>query len=340
MDVRHDLKRREKSCLKDLITYFGSRVFHLQMVKVDKMIYIAQLYHYATHGELMTEIPFLSFSRGPHSPGIRSIMEELLERDIIYIEQNRSEIESANPCLLIKCDNPSVENLSASCLHTLEEVLQDWGEKKFGPVLDYITRSIPYISTAYKERIDFRKIRPSPHLKKVLALRQRTWIHRFVQSPGEATGTEIDPDPDPFSVSIHEVAEIYLCLCGTAPHGILRPEHLGFDARRVLEVLDGLERRNGYGPEQEAKDVNKAAKLTELLVSSNCFGQKNRRVAFQTGLLFLKKRGFSFEEDLLGTISSKEYRYEEIKAFFQRIGTRVGGIETRGKDRGPPGNIK
>lgn len=332
MCINHGLKRKEKDRLKDLITYFGSTVPHLQMVKVDKMIYIAQLYHYSTHGRLITNVPFLSLSRGPHSPDIRAVMEDLLERNIIYIEQDRSEIDTTNPCLLIKCDNPSTDHLPASCLNTLGQVLQDWGKKKFGPVLDYITRTIPFISTPYKERIDFRKIRPRPGLKEVLALPHRIGIHRVVQSPGEVTGNEIDWGPDPFHVSIHEVAEVYLCLCGTAPRGILFRERLGFDARAVLEVLDHLEAGNRDVPDQEGTDINRAARLTELLVSSNCFGHKNKGVALQTGLLFLKKRGFSLDEGLLKTISPKGYWYEEIKESFQRIGARVGSPGMGGRE--------
>ncbi len=319
MQVSYALDRKEKDRLKDLITFFGFRVPHLQMVKVDKMIYIAQLYHYADYGELMTSVPFLSLSRGPHSPVIRSLMEELIESETIYIEQNRSEIEAANPCLLIKCDIPGTGHLPGRCLNTLEGVLAKWGEEKFGKVLDYFTRTIPFLSTPYKEPIDFKKIAPFSGLKEVLALPQRTLIHRFVHSPGGDAGDASTLDHDPSPVTIHEVVEIYLCLCGATPQGIPSPACRGFDGKKVVEILETLGDTNGSGPGQRETDVSRAARCAELLARSRCFRHENEQVALQVGRLFLKKRGYSLEQRPVETNSLKGNGYEEIRAWFEGI---------------------
>jgi len=317
MQGSHTLDRKEKDRLKDLVTFFGFRVPHLQMVKVDKMIYIAQLYHYSTYGELLTDVPFLSLSRGPHSPVIRSFMEELIERKVIYIEQNRSEIESANPCLLIKSDTPGTDHLPGTCLHTLETVLEEWGKEKFGKVLDYFTRTISFLSTPYKEAIDFKKIQPFAGLREVLALPQRRLIHRFVQYPGEAVDDESDFDLAPSPVSMQEVVEIYLCLCDTKPQGILSSEYRGFDGKTLVEILERLGDTNGSGQSEKETDVSRAARYTELLARSRCFRHENEKVAFQVGRLFLKKRGYSLDQRLGGTNSLKGHA--EIKAWFEGI---------------------
>lgn len=305
--------------MKDLITFFGFRVPHLQMVKVDKMIYIAQLYHYSTHGELLTDVPFLSLSRGPHSPVIRSLMEELIESGTIYIERNRSEIESANPCLLIKSDIPGTDHLPGTCLHTLETVLTEWGKVKFGKVLDYFTRTIPFISTPYKAPIDFKRIPPFAGLREVLSLPQRKLIHRLVQPPGEAEDDESDVDLAPSPVSMQEVAEIYLCLCGTKPQGIVSPEYRGFDGKTLVEILKRLADTNGRGPGEKEIAVGTAARYTELLAGSRCFRHENEKIALQVGRLFLRKRGYSLDQRPGEENSLKGYGYTEIKAWFEGI---------------------
>jgi hypothetical protein len=325
MLVRSDLKREERDRLQDLITYFGSRVPHLQMVKVDKMVYIAQLYHYSAYGELITGVPFISLSRGPHAPDIRSIMEELLARNIIYIEQNRSEIESANPCLLIKCDDTGTGHLPDRCLNTLQNVIEDWGQKKFGKVLDYLTRTVPFLSTPYKEPIDFRKSPPSHQVKEVLPLSRRTHIHRFIHSPGEVVWNKNDSARDAAGVSLIEVAEIYLCLCGTVPQGIVSREHLGFDIRTVsaaLAVPDEIGVQ-GSGREDTDLDLSRAARLTESLAHARCFNHENEKVAFWAGMFFLKKRGYPLDKGFQEGIFPKLYEYEAIKAYFGGISGTV-----------------
>ncbi|RLB15936.1 MAG: hypothetical protein DRN37_00670 [Thermoplasmata archaeon] len=319
MQAAQYLDREEKDRLKELITFFGYRVPHLQMVKVDKMIYITQLYHYGAHGELVTNAPFLSLSRGPHSPVIKSVMEELIKNRTIYIEENPSEIESANPCLLIKCDSPSTPTLPAAILNTLEAVLKEWGKEKFGKVLDYLTRTIPFISTPYRNPIDFRKIPPFTGLQEVLDLRQRTLIHRFVKSPWEEVGDGRDSRPDRAPVSIHEILEIYLCLCGTAPQGILSHDYHGFDVKKVLEILQMLDHGDGQGLGKKETLISKATECTHLLARSGCFKYTNEKVAFQAGMFFLKKMGYRLDQDFLKTNSFNGKGYQETKAWFERI---------------------
>ena len=55
-----------KEILTNLIDYFASTVPHLQDVKLNKLIYIAHLYHYAEHGKLLTNTRFFSLSYGGH----------------------------------------------------------------------------------------------------------------------------------------------------------------------------------------------------------------------------------------------------------------------------------
>jgi hypothetical protein len=44
-------RNQENDSLKDFITYFAGTVEYLPEVKLDKLIYIAQLYHYSNYGE-------------------------------------------------------------------------------------------------------------------------------------------------------------------------------------------------------------------------------------------------------------------------------------------------
>ncbi|MFH1951770.1 MAG: type II toxin-antitoxin system antitoxin SocA domain-containing protein, partial [Pseudomonadota bacterium] len=127
--------------MKHIITHFACAVPHLLEVKLDKLIYIAHLYHYSNHGELLTDIRFFSLSFGPHAPIIRSIISELVESDVIYLMDSRTSTDPiySNPCKIIKANDHNKNKLPVSWQNTLTKVEEDWGSKSFEDILDYTT---------------------------------------------------------------------------------------------------------------------------------------------------------------------------------------------------------
>ena len=179
--------KNERDTLEDLIAYFGCAVPHLPEVKLGKLIYIAQLYHYSNYGELLTGTRFFSLSYGPHAPVIRSAIKEQLESNAIYLEKSRTSTDPiySNPCVIIRSCELKDEKLSTPCLNTVREVVEDWGDKDFEEILHYTARTIPFLSTTFREHIDLTTIDRFPGFKHALSLPQRIRIHGFVEANDE-----------------------------------------------------------------------------------------------------------------------------------------------------------
>ena len=319
MELNHIQHEDEKAGLKHLITYFASTVSHLPEVKLVKLIYVAQLYHYSNHGELLTRTRFFSFSHGPHAPTIRSAVQEQLESNAIYYEKSRTSKDPiySNPVMIIRSREFEDEKLSIPCLNTLREVVADWADKSFEDLLDYTTRTIPFVSTTFREQIDLTLIQPFRGLKHAIPLSQRVRIHGFVEA-GEAVGQDIHHS-ESCLVSINDVAEIYLALCGDLPDKIPSREHLGFSPQALIEAFDGVDDKNEDGAEKYPTDIDKAAHLTESMLDSMCFRSYSGRVALITGMLFLQRSGYFFDVNILEENWPQGNDYETLREWFSRI---------------------
>ncbi len=315
----------EKDTLNHLITYLACTVPHLPEVKLQKLIYIAQLYHYADYGKLLTGTRFFSLSYGPHAPTIRFAIKHQLENNAISLEESRTSTDPiySNVCMIIKSRERKENKLSTPCLNTVREVVEDWGDKSFEDILDYTTRTIPFLSTTYREHIDLTMIQPSRGLKRALSLPERVQIHQFMEAPEDTVGQGI-AHGDSCPVSINEVAEIYLALCGDLPENIPSREHFGFNAQAVVAALAIADDSNEDGSAKYPTHTDKAAQLTNSLLDSICFKHYSGRVALKTGMLFLKRSGYSFNGDVLEESWPQGNDYERIREWFHRVSVKAG----------------
>jgi hypothetical protein len=203
----------------------------------------------------------------------------------------------------------------------VREVLEDWGDKRFKDILDYTTRTIPFISTTYRDSIDLSRTQPSHDLKCVLSLPERIRIHQFVQAPGEPHDLGI-VHSESHPVSVIEVAEIYLALCGDLPGKIPSRKHLGFNIQAVLEAFRTLDDKNEDRTVKYLIPINKAAQLTEALSNSKIFGHLTHRVALKAGMLFLKRLGYSFERNDLKEDFPHAYDYKTLRDWFAKVSVK------------------
>jgi Antitoxin SocA-like, Panacea domain len=313
-----------KDILINLIDYFASTVPHLQDVKLNKLIYIAHLYHYAEHGKLLTKTRFFSLGYGPHAPAIRSALKNRLDGNAVYLEESRTSTDPvySNPCLIIKSSRQSQRYLPRAYVNTIEDVVENWSEKDFQWILDYTTRTLPYLATTYREHIDFRTIEPSPALRQVLPLRQRVWLHRFVKTPEDVQNERYNYG-DPGMLSASEVGEIYLALCGDIPDKIPDKNHLGFNTRAVAKAIHPTKNGMPDSVEESSTDIDRAARLAHTIIDSMSFKTYSGRVAFKSGLLFLKKNGYHFNGDVLEKSWPQNCFYNTLREWFQAISTPV-----------------
>ena len=314
----------EQGALKDLITYLACSVSHLLEVKLQKLIYIAQLYHYSNYGDLLNRTRFFSLSYGPHAPTIRFAIKEQLESNAIHLEESRTSTDPvySNVCMIIKSREPRDNRLSDRCLNTMTEVIEDWGDESFEHILDYTTRTIPFLSTTYREHIDLTLTRPIRGFKTALSLPERARIHKFMEAPEETVGQDI-AHSESCPISINEVAEIYLALCGDLPERTPSREHLGFNAQAVVAALGTVDERNQHTKEKYPTDVDMAARLTDSLLDSICFKHYSGRVALKTGMLFLQRSGHSFNGDALEESWPEGNDCKRIGEWFHRVSVKA-----------------
>lgn len=315
------LHSRQNDTLGSLITYFAGTVAHLPQVKLDKLIYIAQLYHYANFGELLTRTRFFSLSYGPHAPVLRSALAAQLDNKAICYEESRTSSDPvySNPCLIIKSCKPGYATLPNRCLETLEKVIGDWGDKPYERILDYTVRTMPYLSTCYRERIDWALIRPYRDLKLALPRSERSKLHHFVERP-EDTIWECHGFSEKDRVTINEMVEIYLALCGAIPEKIPSAEYLGFDLEAALFALDKMNSEQD-GHDRCPTKLEKAAGLADLIFNSMIFRSYSARVALTAAMLFLRKSGHSFYMDALEEHWPGENSYISFVKWFGKFST-------------------
>lgn len=318
MQLTHTQHGKEKVALKHLITYFASTVSHLPEVKLVKLIYIAQLYHYSNYGEFLTSTRFFCLSHGPHAPTIRSALQEQLERSTIFLEKSRTSEDPmySNPVMIVRSCEPNDTKLPGSCLNTLRGVVNEWADKSFEDLLDYTTRTIPFLSATYREQIDLSLIQPFRGLERVLSLPRRLEIHHFVEAGGVVGESESCP------VSINEVAEIYLALCGDLPDKIPFRENLGFNPQGVIDALSAVTDKDGA--EAHRADIDKAAQFAESLLASMSFRSYSGRVALKAGMLFLHRSGYSFHGDVMEESWPRANDYRALREWFSKMGSRKG----------------
>jgi hypothetical protein len=324
MNVNSLKNGRHRISLQDVIRYFACTIPHLQEVKLDKLSYIAQLYHYSNYGELLTGNRFFSMSFGPHAPTVRSTVKKQIEKNVLFWEESRTSSDPvySNPCLIIKSCEDKETGMVTSCLNTLREVVEDWADMPYNTILDYTARTIPYLSTNYREPIDFTAIQPFRELRLVLPLPQRNQIHRFVEEPDKAMVEEITVE-ETVPLTINEVAEIYLALCGDLPDKIPSQIYLGFNLNAALLAVTRMYDKHNHDANRDPTEFDKAAQLTFALLDSMSFRSYSGRVALKAGMLFLKKLGYSFGGDVLEDHWPKGHSPGALRDWFNRVSVKV-----------------
>jgi len=321
----HGQSNKDKNTLKYLAMYFGCTIPHLLEVTLDKLLYIAHLYHYSNHGRLMSNTRFFSLSYGPHAPATRSIVKELIESNDIYLRESRTSKDPvySNPCLIIKPYEHKDKKLSILYLDTLREVEEEWKDRNFTDILDYTARTIPFLSTPYRMQIDMTLVQPFRDLKQVLSLSQRRQIHQFVEQPEVVVDQDI-PCRTSVSVSINEIAEIYLTLCENPTEKITSQACLGFNPQAVLNALGSLNDNCENGTEKYSTDIDRAARLASSLFDSMSFRNYSGRVALITGMLFLSRSGYFFNGKALEGSWPQGNSYDTIREWFHSVCLKAG----------------
>jgi len=156
--------KAKRPVLNDVIVYFAFEIPNLSEAKLNKIIFLADLYHYANRGHRITSVPFRNYLHGPWSSIIAQTAQESDGRDIrieIVHSQRKGDM------MIIRPNVPQTTiDLPKEAIHTVKEVAHQWGQLSLTEVIEFAKRTPLFVSTPFGEVIDFERVPPSPDLLK------------------------------------------------------------------------------------------------------------------------------------------------------------------------------
>ena len=124
-------------------------------------------------------------------------------------------------------------------------------------------------------------------------------------------------------LSASEIAEIYLALCGDPPDKIPYKDHLGFNSRAVVKAISSAKNNTPDPAEKSVTNIDRAASLAHTIIDSMSFKTFSGRVALISGILFLSKNGYRFNENVMEESWPQSYFYPVLRDWFQTINNPI-----------------
>lgn len=176
--MKTPMSAREHEILQNVIAYLAFKVRNLSKAKLNKLIFLADLYHYSKHGRRITKVPFLHYKHGPWSIVIE---QEAMENDGEQILLEEIESSTRGEILIIR-PNPRKPQFKLSAIHmeTLKEVIRDWGDKPYAEIVEYVKRTTLFTSTCFKSQIEFKSMKPSLESRRVLTAAEEKELTTFL----------------------------------------------------------------------------------------------------------------------------------------------------------------
>ena len=139
--------------LRDVIVYFTFKTNYLTLIRLIKLIYIAEIYSIKKFGRRLTEVDFLNYHYGPWSSEINSI-GEIISGDDILIEFDRTPQGHDASFFKPNVDEPAI-NLSEEDISLLDDVINEWGFKKTEDIITFVKSTSLYKNSGFGELINF-----------------------------------------------------------------------------------------------------------------------------------------------------------------------------------------
>jgi|GEM_PF-2261561 len=139
--------------LRDIIVYFTFKTEYLTLIRLIKLIYIAEIYSIEKFGRRLTEVGFLNYRYGPWSSDIGST-GEIISGDDIIIEFDRTPQGHDASFFKPNVDEPAI-NLSEEDTSILDDVINEWGFKKTEEIIRFVKSTPLYKDSGFGELINF-----------------------------------------------------------------------------------------------------------------------------------------------------------------------------------------
>ncbi len=174
--------KARRAVLNDVIVYFAFKVPHLSEAKLNKLTFLADLYHYAKRGFRITSVPFRNYRFGPWSAKVAETAQAIDGQEIkIQFEHSRQK----GDMMLIRPNVPQATiGLPREALDTLKEVVAQWGGRSLSEIVDFVKRTPMFVSTRFGDQVDFESVPPSPELLRVCSPREAQQIAESLRRHG------------------------------------------------------------------------------------------------------------------------------------------------------------
>ena len=151
--------KRPEGVLQNIITHLCFKTNPLSSIKLMKMVYLVDVYHYRLFNRRATNIPFIHYFYGVYSSKIEETLNELYEKEILKekVVTTQKQYKAVIPTPQIQ---KTFVSLPKTILEALDEVIEDWGKASSDEIVKFTKETLPFLNTSFGEEIDFSRIDP------------------------------------------------------------------------------------------------------------------------------------------------------------------------------------
>lgn len=154
MEMEQEMRAApERSELQDIIVYFTYKMPYLTEIRLNKLIYAAEIYCIEKFGKRLTDIPFMRYHYGPWSPRIGAEGAVISGTDI-RIESRRTPDGHESTFFVPIEDKKMSVNILEEKIPVLDDVVEDWRFKSTEELIEFTKSTIPYRRSKFGEVLD------------------------------------------------------------------------------------------------------------------------------------------------------------------------------------------
>jgi len=154
---------RPEGVLENVITficfYVHSQGYSLSMTKLMKLVYLVEVYHTLLTRERIINVPFYRWNYGAYSPSVIGSLESLFSKGILAEKVVKTQDGNLASLPVPKISKTRI-SLTDSAREAVKSVLEDWADKDLEEIVRYTKKTLPFLNTAFGEKIDFSRIDP------------------------------------------------------------------------------------------------------------------------------------------------------------------------------------
>ena len=142
--------------LQDIIVYLAHKTCHLTEERLNKLIYIGEMYSAEILGKRLTDVPFKNYFYGPWSARICDEGEEIAGVDIDV--KREKTLDGHEATFFVKIEGRKMEiDLSEEKTAVLDKVLEDWGFKPTDNLVKFAKSTRPFRRSEPGEVLDLER---------------------------------------------------------------------------------------------------------------------------------------------------------------------------------------